>query len=488
MKRTICVLLCLVFLACQPTPDHEYVITKTDPVREEALLYTAAPADGADSIVLIAEHIGAPERWTEEPIVKTVPYDTLTVLIDAAVHIPDTARVGVYLATFDVPFSEPQQKALIAKFLGSGQSLTVVEDPHRWRKWEIEEEIVTRHQQLEQASNFEDPEARAVLTEQADEQLRMSMESYRNAPEDWTHTPWNGKYVSGRGESAGILQLYAATDQSARYRTLMLWAYGMQYRDETLPMHENYDFYPSGYGPRTALRLAPQTDAERAAVELAKSTVDLLGVGSFLHKSITQGAEGVRAGTNLVPNGYIVYLFLTMDGLPFYDFQAWHGNDNLKKDESPDDAVYSGYLPSQTSATVGVIGGELAFLNIDGWQTVQACVNENAQLLPFSEIAAIFCQQIGYRYYTGDEDRPNSGNGETIHITDAYLSMMRVRKKGTSDEFYLLPVWDFVGYTEYDAFPFTEQEREDQTNLFTMCTFLTVNAIDGTLIDRGVGY
>ena len=115
-------------------------------------------------------------------------------------------------------------------------------------------------------------------------------------------------------------------------------------------------------------------------------------------------------------------------------------------------------------------------------------MNENVKLLSFSEISKIFCEQIGYHYYTGDPNNPNSGNGEHLYITDVYLSMMRVRKKDSVDEFYVLPVWDFVGYMEYDKYPFTNEELEQEKDSCRCLSFLTINAIDGTIIDRNVGY
>jgi hypothetical protein len=389
-----------------------------------------------------------------------------------------------------VPFSEAQQKALIRKFLGDSENPTTVDKNGRsFRKWEIEEEILLRQKELERASTFDDPEMRSVLTEQANEQIRQSMESYRDAPEDWIHTPWNGVCISGRGESAGQLYLYAPTDQPAHYKTLFLWAYGIRYQDESLCLSENLDIYSTVLNPRSAVQGMPQTDEERAAAELAKNEANALGVGTFSVKAVANGKETHIPLSSLAPDGgTVVYLWLTVDGLPIYNLSTWHGNDNLPKDEPSEDANYNGYLPEQTVASFGIRDGKLAYLEISGLQTIQFCVNENAQLLPFSEIERIFCQQIGYRYYTGDDENPNSGNGETIHITDAYLSMMRVRKKDTPDEFYLLPVWDFVGYTEYDASPFSDEELEQQKIDYQSMTFLTVNAIDGTIIDRNLGY
>ena len=55
------------------------------------------------------------------------------------------------------------------------------------------------------------------------------------------------------------------------------------------------------------------------------------------------------------------------------------------------------------------------------------------------------------------------------------LGMMRVAKKDSSNEYYYLPVWDFIGHY-------------GESNGGTEMSFLTINAIDGSLVDRGLGY
>lgn len=57
-------------------------------------------------------------------------------------------------------------------------------------------------------------------------------------------------------------------------------------------------------------------------------------------------------------------------------------------------------------------------------------------------------------------------------MTDVYLSYRCIAKRD-SDRYYLVPVWDFVGYREQDAL-YGKAVHE--------LSFLTVNAIDGSII------
>ncbi|MBQ6078105.1 MAG: hypothetical protein IJK88_08385, partial [Clostridia bacterium] len=85
--------------------------------------------------------------------------------------------------------------------------------------------------------------------------------------------------------------------------------------------------------------------------------------------------------------------------------------------------------------------------------------------------------------------------GEASHVrmtvTGVRLSYARVNKKDSSD-FYLLPVWDFLGYV--DLLNWSDDPAEnDAVNRGRRAgqwysSFLTVNAVDGSIIDRNKGY
>ena len=298
MKRMILILLSLALLAaCVPTPEHEFVVSKADVAEEQVLLKTAEPVGQTDGEPheTLAERLGAPAHWTEEAFSARIPFDaTLTVHIDADVHVPDADRIGVYTVTFDVPFTETQQKGLILKFLGEQETpFRVDKKGASSRKWQIEDWIRYLQYQLESYQQSDDAEMREVMTAQTQEQLSQTMERYQKAPEDWEHAAWNGSVLSGNGTEAGWLTLYTSTEQPAHYRWMTVSAYSLEYRDETLPLTENeMDFRAPETNGRSAGSCEPKTDAERAAAALALETVNGLGIGSFTVKSVSQGMDG----------------------------------------------------------------------------------------------------------------------------------------------------------------------------------------------------
>ena len=509
MKRLAVMFLSLaLLLACVPTPDHEFVIGKQDADIDAVLLQTAAPVTGetvgnpneepggeTESVphVTLAERLGAPAHYTEEEFSRKVPFDTLKVQIDADVHVPDTEKVGVYTATFDVPFSETQQKALILRYLGEERPFKVnIKDGQYWRKWQIQEQIEYHQKKLQRDDAIEDSDLRKIMLEADNRGLQSAMEQYRNAPEDWEHLEWDGSLAKGRGEKATYITLYANTDQPAHYKRVAFSAYSFEYGDETQPVCEMNTNSTVNY--RDAVTIEPQTDAERAAVSLAEEELKRLNVGTFCTKSVQPSGDSdwQASDVDYPATGLLVQLWYTVDGLPFYDFQSWHGSDDLmnyvEETGMEPEQDYSVYIPGQYRACVGVRDGKVASISIDGMHSVAGCVNDNVQMLSFDKIIETFKEQIGYHYYTGDWEDPDSGKGETLVITDIRLSMMRVRKKDSPEEFYLLPVWDFLGYMLHPYWPREGEDLERHKQWADSLSFLTINAVDGTIIDRNKGY
>lgn len=106
--------------------------------------------------------------------------------------------------------------------------------------------------------------------------------------------------------------------------------------------------------------------------------------------------------------------------------------------------------------------------------------DEYVFLMPFSDIQKIFEEMVLNKYALNEKEPVRS----VIQIDKVCLSYMRIRNKGNIEEGTLVPVWDFFGsrklYNESGEVTY----QEDVEN----CSYLTINAMDGTIIDRGLGY
>ncbi len=107
---------------------------------------------------------------------------------------------------------------------------------------------------------------------------------------------------------------------------------------------------------------------------------------------------------------------------------------------------------------------------------------ENVEMLSFPEVAGIFEQML--RIKSADMEYSTLSKYEVDRVQ---LGYMRIYDPGTDSRSGLLvPVWDFFGRhtDEYDY----EGETGSSTVERPQNSFLTVNAADGTVIDRNLGY
>lgn len=105
-------------------------------------------------------------------------------------------------------------------------------------------------------------------------------------------------------------------------------------------------------------------------------------------------------------------------------------------------------------------------------------VVESAALLPFPQIRNVFETMI---------IASNAPQVDTeLHITEVRLGLMRISEQNNLSKGLLIPVWDFFGKLT------TRYEEEGIQKVYTLedagQSWLTINAIDGSVIDRALGY
>lgn len=177
----------------------------------------------------------------------------------------------------------------------------------------------------------------------------------------------------------------------------------------------------------------------------------------------------------------------THDGTVYQDYQYW---DYACKDSENPDTV-SWYLEN-ILLDVGK-NGVLRF----AWtapSTKPVVRQAESTLLPFEEIAAIANTMLP-EVIVGPKETPltqlDQYNGfdtrMDVDITKVSLSLMRIRDKG-SLQGTIVPVWDFWGTSDwYDAEPNAYGYQEKGMN-YDFQPMLTLNAVDGTVVDRQLGY
>lgn len=105
---------------------------------------------------------------------------------------------------------------------------------------------------------------------------------------------------------------------------------------------------------------------------------------------------------------------------------------------------------------------------------------EDSNLLSFSEVRAIFEKII----FISTESNIPEGYNLVCNVTKVRLELMRVIKQNSNLEGFLIPVWNFYGINiTYD-----ENGDPPEHTKYMESILLSVNAIDGSIIDGSKGY
>ena len=107
--------------------------------------------------------------------------------------------------------------------------------------------------------------------------------------------------------------------------------------------------------------------------------------------------------------------------------------------------------------------------------TVTETVVEKSTLKNFDEIKDIF-EQMVVTMNAVESEEAMEGN-VTIDIDSVKLRYTRISEKDSFDTGLLVPVWDFIG-TKTDQYGYEVQNA----------VIMSINAIDGSVIDRSLGY
>lgn len=177
----------------------------------------------------------------------------------------------------------------------------------------------------------------------------------------------------------------------------------------------------------------------------------------------------------------------THDGTVYQDYQYW--DYACKDSENPDTVSWD---LENILLDVGK-DGVLRF----AWTapSTQPVVRQaESTLLPFEEIASIADTMLP-EVIVGPKETPltklDQYNGfdtrMDVDITKVSLSLMRIRDKG-SLQGTIVPVWDFWGTSDwYDAEP-NAYGYQEKGMRYEFQPMLTLNAVDGTVVDRQLGY
>lgn len=476
MKRMTVVLLCLcLLLACVPTPETEPVIHKNEGNLEQQLSATPVPGyeTDTDEISLhgageqpkentLRIALGAPETLTERFDGQAVGAH-LYIEIDAAVDVPNVENVPVLRGQVGY---EPDKAAerLTKLLIGDGPYIHPgYNDRARLQaQMEFYQRWIEALNNQPYGPNADYEQIREHLQQRLDVNARVYRDS--TGENDYPDSPWTGSFADAK-EAFSIGNGTCSFGFARNGEVFTYSAVGGVSANNRIEKNRT-----------------PRNEAERKVLENAVAFANSLGWARVIAQSINDDDETYRilygSETGFESGSKHFSLLPVYEGIPVYPYSTFSGTDTGKQAAG----VHYDKDLEQEEIFGTAYEGTVVRLQWNCPFTVTGVENENVPLLSFDRIMELFRQQIFRSIYL------DSGHDMTYHITDIRLSYMRVKKQN-SEGYYLLPVWDFIGYQIYD---FDSGRSIGEINIsrafWSNHSILTINAVDGSILDRNLGY
>lgn len=429
-------------------------------------------ADGTS----VREQIAAPDSW------QTAFSDgNISVKVDAKVIIPDVEGIKVK-KVIRQPFTQEDYDT-VNRVLLKGAKL--------WdRDWEAmgasaltKKELEARIAELEgkRETGIDGDAPYGGKKESLNEQIAAMKELKKTALDEPVIVEIPGKVEYTENPESyedNSLSGIATVDGTDYYVSLQNWAPGELGQDF---LHiERYNLYesdqPSSGEASEEKKLSAKQEefiktAQGLMSQMGLDDFEVSGSGDLKFWSYEEDTEK----TVLKRVSYRVCFTRTVDGVP--ETYTIRDSGSMEEDEE---------ATSWPREMIEFEFDDEGLVSFSRWESdcLEELSGENVSLLPFSEIQDIFEKMICKEY---DERIGYSQDGQEacLHFTEARLGYMRVREKGKSDEGMLIPVWDFFG-TEEIIKPGSDEARQVLNDPYD--SKITINAMDGTVISRDVGY
>ena len=475
MKRTLALLLALAlaFIAgCQATPEGSIVTGKSSDALIEKAQGDAGEGSVSDRVGLTAE-TGAQDAGKGAP--SYVYKDTfsnadgsITVTVDAQVVAPEADSAAIIRVT-DGTITQTQADVLMEALVH-----TPLHDPYERSKDEIMEQILEYKQMLAEGPSeqdagltYYDGGGNELSWEQSMQQaIDRLQEEYSAAPEMDAIAPISGQFVEKDGisliEGVGYSEEYGYESlQIGNYAGLgahlALYDRSSAGNGAYLLLSPLYIQYADAAG-RELPGLTISADDARA---LTDPLVEKLGIDNM---AFYDARKGYSAESERWPERdfWAVLYTRSFGGIPITYTSA-------TGDMMTDAAVYNEPWPYETLAFFvndsGIVG-----MHWEAPYTIGDTVTADSALLRFEDVMDIF-----ERMYLVDND----GQEQTVAVDRICLGYTRIAEQNRAGSGILVPVWDFFG---------SVTDKNGNATADPGASLLTINAIDGSVIDRNMGY
>jgi len=478
MKKKTVLLLSLaaaLLAGCQRTPETPVVIQKD----QERML--AAAQTGSESSSGLSG-LETPERFTGD---WSGVDGCVIVHADARITLPDAAAVPTARIERK-PFSQADADKMLSFFLKGN---TLYQERGITKQWA--QERLEHYRAIERG---ELPWEHDGTIDRLPDLIAQCEELVRTSPDESELPPVAPTAFQPLDDWQEGIRGFAQVDGKIIHVTVT----------NTSGWWDQAHFYVDGYGDmnscsRYYIDELPESLAvdmtEEAALAMGNTAMETLGNGRFVCDQIRAVAYDMLRENGERDTGYEMEFVRTLNGFPIAHCPVYEitpegrarMTDAVTGTSSPEQEPHVGSWAYERVTIHVNKDGIVYFLWLDPY-TEPELQTADTQLMRFSDIADIFARMILVK--NSDRKIINEINGfeiiEDIDIDNVRLSLMRIRSKDNFNEGLLVPVWDFWG-TRYGELQ-DEAYRAAVYDGKRYSIQLTVNAIDGTVIDRDLGY
>jgi len=499
MKRsitiTLSILMVLTLAGCKTTPKNAIVKGKSLSKMIDSATKTQEGVNNSAQGVTLTEKIGAKKTYTKELVDAK---GKVKIHVNADVVVPDSKGVTIQKVqkeNFSQKTVDILHQQLVKGQLFSG-------DDYKLTKSEIQQQILDLEAAIAKGPS-NDPKSKATGSDFRKYTLADLKEKLKTAPETRTKIPSNGKLKADK-ENGGEKLYGLAQSEKSGYESLGVYNYDneainyVEYTSEKsgfskgmgnfISKEQSESNIANGSNPYiTPAEIANLKDiaiTENAAKQKAEALISSLGIKGL--KCYT--AEKVYGGSDekttdlsafINPRKCVWYLRYerNVNGIP----TTYTPYDCIKVDQDNQSAPWSYEDMTFAIDDTGIVGFS--------WKSpykVTDTVTENSNLLPFDQSMNVFNNMaLVVNAWDGiAADNPRV-TGVEINVNHIKLGLSRITEQDKRDTGLLVPVWDFFGSLTY----INKVNGETKNQLLDEdIPILTVNAIDGSIINRSVGY
>ncbi len=495
----LCFCTVLLFFGCKEAPETSIIKDKdfSQMIEDAQMSVDGSHTSDDNQIVKPEELVGKYETYKTTIVEETLG---VTVNVDAKVNIPDIEKMSV-LRVSQQEITQELTDKVIAEFFGDKQLCDGSKTKTK-TKSDIEAQIRRVRESIEEATRNGNSE----LVKRMQDSLANLEALYENTPDDidYADFPHDGKLKSVSEEYKknpndpyyswlytlapnGSAVCAVSDGKDGCFDTLLI--YNTEDYANQIMYTKRYDDY-DGLGlmqyltnGKTPIAGENTSDAnstlklsKEEAVAQAEETLNNLGITGFdlfsggkyidtvYDDYYTYYGEGFNNTTSKRQSYYILSYIRKIDGAFVLDGEtkfadSWQGNQYSKR-VWPDEKIEFCINDN------GIVG----FSYIAPIKITETVV-DNSSIKSFEKIKETFEKMMPITYASTKEYR-------TISIDTVSFGYVRISEKDSFDTGLLVPVWDFIGPSLYPDKPDVPEKE----------TYMTINGIDGSIIDRQLGY